>query len=221
MGEQKKGQSSIGGVWLSRQTSDVARQLGHPSRFCLTRQRWWRWCWWRWWRWWRRWWWWWGWWWRWWPGSWTSQSVLSHNEKEENVDIEDNIEDNDLSSLIYLCLLCYNTKLCRVCIVSARSNVSDDVHLTWRLQPDMDPSPQRPPHHYHQPACCNQQRQHRCHHHHHHHHLPLTDAVCLNAGLERNFSLPRARPHPARSSLDPTSTRPEQNILQPFYLGVE
>ena len=63
---------------------------------------------------------------------------MSHNEKEENVDIEDNIEDNDLSSLIYLCLLCYNTKLCRVCIVSARSNVSDDVHLTWRLQPDMD-----------------------------------------------------------------------------------
>ena len=66
---------------------------------------------------------------------------MSHNEKEENVDIEDNIEDNDLSqSLIYLCLLCYNTKLCRVCIVSARSNVSDDVHLTWRLQPDMDHS---------------------------------------------------------------------------------
>ena len=77
---------------------------------------------------------------------------------------------------------------------------------------------QQPPHHYHQPACCNQQRQHRCHHH---HHLPLTDAVCLNAGLEGNFSLPRARPHPARSSLDPTSTRPEQNILQLFYLGVE
>ena len=104
-----------------------------------------------------------------------------------------------------------------LCIVCERSNVSGDVHLTPRLSAryGSHPSP-APPHHYHRTAYCHYQS-----------YaitittiiLLLTNAMCLNAGLECDFSLPGARSNSTRSSLDSSPTSPEQNTLSASFFS--